>query len=69
MGWLPEEEQEEWDQDLLVAKMRGRLKVKLSEAVRRLRTQARSASLDEVRRAEQRVTDLEEFLVDFGGSE
>lgn len=65
MQWLTEEEQEEWLQDPLVEKLRVRLEGKRQEATLRLRTVARTGTLEEVRRAEQRVADFDEFLGDF----
>ena len=65
MAWLPEEEFQEWVEDPLVEKMRVRLEGKRLEAQLRLRTQARTGTLEEIRRAEQRVTDFDEVLADF----
>lgn len=64
MGWLPEEEQEEWNQDPLVEKFRERWEGKKKAAVARLMAVALAAPLEEVRRASQRVADIEEFLLD-----
>jgi len=64
MEWLTEDEVPEWDQDPLVEKLRLHLARKLEAAKVRLRTQSRQGQLEDVRRAEQRVTDFEEFIKD-----
>lgn len=66
MDWLTEEEQEEWAQDPLVDKLAAHLRRKREEAVVRLRTQARQGSLEDVRRAMQRVDDMEDVLKTIG---
>lgn len=61
MPWLEKEDWEEWLQDPLVERLRERLLVLRRQALKSLRNRARDGTLDEVRRAEQRVKDLEEF--------
>lgn len=65
MPWLPKELHEEFLQDQLVAAYRKRLEEMKAEAERRLRLQARTGGLDDVRKAEARIATIEEILTDF----
>lgn len=66
MGWLNKLDQQEWNQDHLVQAFQQRWEHKREEALRSLRAVARSAvDLSEVRRAEARVSVIEELLRDF----
>ena len=62
MPWLDDTDWEEWVADPLVERLRDRVLGLRRQALKSLRTRGRSGQLDEVRRAEQRVTDMEEFL-------
>ena len=65
MPWLDTQDWEEWVQDPLVERLRDRLLGLRRAALKSLRARARSGLIEEVRRGEQRVTDLEEFLAYF----
>ena len=60
--WLDTQDLEEWFQDPLVERLADQVKDLRRQALKRLRLAARNQSLDEVRRAEQRVHDMDEFL-------
>jgi len=65
MSWLPRGEMEEWVSDPMVLRYRDRLLGRLELELRRLRAQARTGTLEEVRRAEAKAALLDEILRDF----
>lgn len=65
MGWLPKEQMEEWVQDQLVQAHRARWEAKREESLRALRATCRVGDLSDIRRAEARLAQIEEFLKDY----
>lgn len=65
MPWLPKERMQEWVLDETVQEYKVRVDRWKTEEERRLRTLSRAGTLEEVRRAEARVSILEEVLRDF----
>jgi hypothetical protein len=69
MPWQPRERQEEWVQDEMVQEYRAHLVKWKAGEEKRLRTVARTGTLEEIRRVEARVGLLEEVINDFEDKE
>ena len=63
MSWLSKSDWEEWLQDPLVMRLRDKVAADRAQALKRLRTAARTAlDLATVRAAQERVTCMDEFM-------